>query len=76
MDAITRETLNKWAQKSNWMRVNEAATPNGRQVTFLTPSGNMVIAVYDLKGNLHSIGQPVPVPQFPQGFPKNTQLSR
>ena len=68
MEAITRETFNRWAQKNNWMQVNDAASPNGRQYTFITPSGNMVIAIYDLKGNLHSMGHPMPVPQSPLGI--------
>ena len=62
MEAITKETFNHWAQKNNWMQVNDAATPNGRQVTFMTPSGNIVIAMYDLFGNLNSFGQPMPIP--------------
>ena len=65
MEPITRETFNRWAQKCNWMQSGEGATPNGRQYVFLTPSGNIVIAMFDLRGNLLSIGQPVPTTQSP-----------
>lgn len=70
MNAITRETLGNWTQKCNWLKVNEAATPDGRQHTFLTPSGNLIVVQFDLKGNLYSVGQVVP--QLPaSGIPKN-----
>jgi len=67
MGPITRDTFNKWAQSHKWMQIAEAVTPNGRQYTFLTPAGNMTIAMFDLKGNLMGIGQPVPAPQAPLG---------
>ncbi|GAI90818.1 unnamed protein product [marine sediment metagenome] len=70
MEAITRVTFNKWAQKNNWMQVNEAASSTGRNYTFITPSGSLIIVMLDLKGNLISLGQPVPVPQSPLGIPK------
>jgi len=65
MEAITRETFNRWAQKQNWMQIGETMNPQGRQVQFLTPAGMMVIAMIDIKGNLIGIGQPVPVGQSP-----------
>jgi len=67
MEAITSDTFNKWAQKNNWMQVNEAASTTGRNYTFITPSGNLIIVMMDLKGNLMSVGQPVPVPQSALG---------
>ena len=70
MEAITRDTFNKWAQKNNWMQVSEAASPTGRNYTFITPSGNLLIVMMDLKGNLMSVGQPVPVAQSALGPPK------
>lgn len=63
MDAISRETFNKWARNHKWMQIAEHATPNGRQYTFITPAGNMTLAMFDIKGNLIGIGQPVPVGQ-------------
>lgn len=70
MEAISRATFNKWAQTHKWMQMGELATPNGRQYTFLTPAGNMVIAIFDIKGNLLGIGQPVPAGQLPQDLLK------
>jgi hypothetical protein len=69
VEAISREVFNRWVQKNNWMQIGEAITPNGRQYTFLTPSGAMVVAIYDLKGNLLAIGQPAPAPQSPATAP-------
>jgi len=67
MEAITRETFNKWAQKNHWMQVSEAASPTGRNYTFITPSGNLIVIMFDLKGNLANVGQPVPVGQSALG---------
>ena len=67
MEAITRDTFNKWAQKNNWMQVNEATSPTGRNYTFVTPSGSLTIVMFDLKGNLLGVGQPQPVAQSALG---------
>ncbi|TET43294.1 MAG: hypothetical protein E3J60_00610 [Dehalococcoidia bacterium] len=63
MEAITSAVFNKWAQKNNWMQVNEAASTSGRNYTFVTPSGSLTIVMFDLKGNLLGVGQPQPVAQ-------------
>jgi len=69
MEPITRETFNRWAQKNNWMQTGETVTANGRQYTFLTPSGVLIIGIFDLKGNLMAIGQPAPMSQVPPSRP-------
>ena len=63
MEIMTRESFTKWAKKHDWLQITEATGPNGRNITFLTPSGNMMIVMFDLKGNLAGLGQPVPAPQ-------------
>lgn len=60
MEPITRETFNRWAAENKWLRLNDRATPNGRQYMYLTPSGKLVVAMCDLKGNLANIGEVVP----------------
>jgi len=70
MDLINRETFNRWTQKNGWMQINEALTPSGRQYTYITPAGMLVIAQIDIKGNLTSIGQLVPAPQGPPILPE------
>lgn len=58
---MDKQSFASWAEKNRWLKVSEAATPEGRQTQYLTPSGTLVITMYDLKGNLHSIGQPMPL---------------
>lgn len=63
MKPIERSTFNKWAQDSKWMQVGEADTVNGRQYSFITPAGTIIIAMFDLKGNLLGFGHPIPAGQ-------------
>lgn len=74
MEKVTKEIFKKWIQECNWLKVNETATPNGRQDTFLTPAGNFVAAIYDLKGDLLQVAmlgpaQPPPGKGFLKGLP-------
>ena len=76
MEKIKKAVFEKWVQKSNWLKVNEGAAANGRQDTFLTPSGNLIVVTYDLDGNLFTVGilgppPPQAIPGFPggKGFP-------
>ncbi len=66
MEKLTKEDFEQWVKDNKWLQIGEAPTPNGRQPTFLTPSGNLIIAMYDLKGNLEKVGQLVPAP-MPRG---------
>ena len=68
MEIITRETFNNWAIENNWLFIAKVATANGEQSNYVTPSGSICIAMYDLKGQLQSIGQPMPQPP-PQAPP-------
>jgi hypothetical protein len=61
MDKVTRDTLLRWAKKHGWLYVNEMTTPNVRQDTWLTPGGDLTLAVYELDGTLQSIAHP-PMP--------------
>jgi len=65
MEPITRGTFNKWANKNDWMQVFEGMTPQGRQVQFLTPAGEIVVIIIDLKGNIAGVGKVLPVPPSP-----------
>jgi hypothetical protein len=70
MEKLSRETIEKWAKEQNWLQVAEGANPNGKQITYLSPSGRDVIFVYDLEGNLFGFGHMVQSPpQMPgHGF--------
>lgn len=54
-----REKFIEWAEKANWLPVGETMTMNGRQVQYITPSGNILLAVFDLKGKFFGIAQVV-----------------
>lgn len=69
MDLISRQAFRGWTKQQNWMQINEVLTPAGRQSTYLTPAGTLIIALFDLKGNLTSVGQLVPVAQQPSHLP-------
>lgn len=58
MEKVTRDTLLGWAKKCRWLHVNEQKTPDGQQDTWLTPSGDLTLAVYELNGDLKSIAHP------------------
>lgn len=65
MEPIAKETFITWAKENNWLPVNEGTHPQGRQTMFVTPSGNLIFVIYDLKGNLLSFGQPMAQPPQP-----------
>jgi len=67
MEKLSRETIEKWTQEHKWLQVAEGANPNGKQITYLTPSGQDVVIVYDLEGNLFGFGHIVQVPPQMQG---------
>jgi hypothetical protein len=62
MEPVTGEVFDKWAEKHEWLKMSELATPTGKQFIYLTPAGNVAIAMYDLKGTFTGVGQPIPVP--------------
>jgi len=67
VEVLNREIFTKWAKKHDWLVINDVPSVTGHNITFLTPSGNMMIAMFDLKGNLMGLGQPIPA----AGLPKN-----
>ena len=69
MEALSKEVVAKWVKKHDWMKINEAATPTGRQHMFLTPSGGLIAVMYDLKGDILGFAQPMPAPQSPLNIP-------
>uniref|UniRef100_A0A6M3X4Z9 Uncharacterized protein n=1 Tax=viral metagenome TaxID=1070528 RepID=A0A6M3X4Z9_9ZZZZ len=69
MEPITGEAFEKWAKDHDWLRMSERAAPTGKQYIYLTPAGNVAIAMYDLKGTFIGVGQPVPVPMAPGANP-------
>jgi hypothetical protein len=71
MEQLTKEVIDGWIKKHNWLLIKEDAvnTPiTGKQLTYLTPSGQDIVIVYDLQGKLYGIGHIVQVPQ-PVPFP-------
>lgn len=70
MEKLKKEDFEKWVKENKWLKISEAPNPNGRQDSFLTPAGNIIIAIHDLSGNLFQIAilGPAPAPQNPLGF--------
>jgi hypothetical protein len=52
MEKPTRETFEKYAKDHHWLQTEESPNPNGRQFNFITPTGNVVVAVFNLEGQL------------------------
>lgn len=69
----TKEEFLAWAKEENWLQIGTKGTPQGRQDAYVTPSGEISFAMYDLKGEFVTIGksvmQAIPQPGFnPLGF--------
>lgn len=63
MEKIKREDFEAWAKKNNWLQIDEIPTPNGKQIVYLTPSGEFVYVQYDLSGDkVYQIFKKVAVP--------------
>lgn len=60
----SREDVLAWAAEQNWLLLHEASTPNGKQDSFLTPSGIHVSIIYDLQNCAEKIAYP-PRPVIP-----------
>lgn len=63
MEKITKEDFGKWAKQNHWLKVNVMDTPQGHQVTYLTPCGGLRAAIYNLQGEFYqvaSLGPPEP----------------
>lgn len=76
MPLVSKEILKKWIdvqiKRGNWLQVDEKATQEGRQYTYLTFAGQFIIVQYDIKGDVKTVGQPIlmptPMPQHPLDF--------
>jgi hypothetical protein len=60
MDKVKREVFETWLNGCNWFKINEVGTPNGQQDHYLTPAGEIMIAQYNLQGELQQIAKPMP----------------
>ncbi len=58
---ISKEDFKKWIEKYDWLWIAKIATPTGHQFIYVTPEGHFVIAIYNLKGDLENILQPVTI---------------
>lgn len=61
-DIVSKEDFLSWVKKRNWLEVGEMPTPTGRQVTYLSPAGNFIFAIYDITGKLVQIAFPAMQP--------------
>jgi hypothetical protein len=60
MEKVDKQKFEAWVKESNWLQIGETQNPNGRQHTYLTPAGNLMVAIYDLEGKLAAVAQLVP----------------
>lgn len=74
MGMIPKDEFAKWIKKQtdkgNWLQINEVGTREGRQVIYMTFSGQFVVVQHDIKGDITMVGQPTFMPApMPQGSP-------
>ena len=61
-EKITKEIFESWLQKHDWLLVGEDAGPGGRQARYLAPSGQELILLFNLAGELAATARnPIPV---------------
>jgi hypothetical protein len=65
MDKVGRAVFETWLKGCNWFKINEVGTPNGQQDHYLTPAGEIMIAQYNLQGELAQVVKPMPAPAQP-----------
>lgn len=58
-EKLTKEAFEQWVKDNKWLQIGEAPTTNGRQFTYLAPSGEVTMAIYNLKGELEIAKPPV-----------------
>lgn len=62
MEKIKREDFETWVNGNNWLKTDEAGTPDGQQIVYLTPTGEFIYVQYNLKREVDKIFKRVPVP--------------
>lgn len=68
MDKLTKHDFEVWRKKSRWLLFGEAKSSEGfPQQNFLTATGEIVVMIYDLDGNVRTVGKPMaqPMPSMP-----------
>jgi hypothetical protein len=69
---LVKEDFLKWAEENHWFKTNEQPNTNGRVDIYMTPSGNLAAAVYNIAGELQQVIPVVPMPptvgKFPPGL--------
>jgi hypothetical protein len=63
MPILPKKQFEDWVKKQEWLKISETDTTRGRQHTYLTPAGQFLFALYDIKGELMELGQPVMMPR-------------
>jgi len=71
---LLKENFLAWADDNHWLKVDEQANTNGRMDLYMTPSGNMAAAVYNIAGELQQVQPVVLIPPTPMRIPPNIDL--
>lgn len=58
MEKITKHDFEVWRKKNRWLLFGEAKSSEGfPQQNFLTATGEIVVMIYDLDGNVRTVGK-------------------
>lgn len=77
-EKLTKEVFEQWVKDNKWLQIGEAPTTNGRQFTYLAPSGEVTMAIQNINGDIEIAKPPVftiPIPTMgrpPLDFLKGT----
>lgn len=69
MGKLTKETFEQWVKDNKWLQIGEASTTNGRQITYLAPSGEVTSIIQNINGDIEIAKPPVftiPLPTMGQ----------
>ena len=61
---MNNEEFLTWAKEGRWLKISEGGNPQGRQDMYLTPTGELVVAQYNLQGDLLGFIKPMPAPMM------------
>lgn len=59
----TKDDFIEWVTEHKGLLFQELATPAGKQHWYVMPAGGIIVAIYNIAGELLTIGQPMVAPQ-------------
>lgn len=65
MGIVAKKDFEDWVKDKDWLQVKDTPIQGNRQLIYVTPSGNFVIAAYNLKKELVEVCAAIFVPPTP-----------